>query len=163
MLTWQVWHKMIAVNLWRGHISDTIDITCPVCDTGDEESALRSFGAASKFKRLGDLLRNLPIVWQDDRTMVKPNGNSLTSSKRFLPREFLEDSDRRAGSTLWTLWIARNDSIFNNCRWSSDKVRGNIWCGVQDYCRSAWLKTKARIKVILNPERLNLTSLTSSG
>lgn len=37
-LIWQLWHKAVAVNTWRSKIANSIDITCPVCRNGQEES-----------------------------------------------------------------------------------------------------------------------------
>jgi hypothetical protein len=44
-LLWQLWHKAIAVNVWRGKISRSIDRTCPMCSTGAEESVVHRFWA----------------------------------------------------------------------------------------------------------------------
>jgi hypothetical protein len=42
-LLWQLWHWAIAVNVWRGKISNTIVCTCPMCDLGADESLLHHF------------------------------------------------------------------------------------------------------------------------
>jgi hypothetical protein len=49
------------------------------------------------------------------------------------------------GVTLWILWIARNDLVFNNCRWSQVKIEQNIWNGLINYGRGDWVKTVAHI------------------
>jgi hypothetical protein len=42
-LIWQLWHRAIEVNMWRGKISAHIDRSCPMCDTGKEESVVHKF------------------------------------------------------------------------------------------------------------------------
>jgi hypothetical protein len=40
--------------------------------------------------------------------------------------------------TFWTLWIGQNNLVFNNERWSVDKVHKVIWDALLDYGRAAW-------------------------
>jgi hypothetical protein len=42
-LMWQICHKGIAVNEWRGKISIHIDKTCSICDSGSTESVAHRF------------------------------------------------------------------------------------------------------------------------
>lgn len=44
-LIWQLWHKAVAVNLWRGQMSTDIDTTCPTCDEHCKESVIHRFGS----------------------------------------------------------------------------------------------------------------------
>lgn len=37
-LLWQLWHKAVAVNRWRGKISTNIDTTCQVCNDGEKKA-----------------------------------------------------------------------------------------------------------------------------
>jgi hypothetical protein len=39
--------------------------------------------------------------------------------------------------TLWTLWVARNDTVFNQQESHRAKVEGAIWIGLTDYGRAA--------------------------
>ena len=50
------------------------------------------------------------------------------------------------GTALWTIWIARNDVVFNQENWDNEKIRGMIWRGLSDYARNAWKATLARIQ-----------------
>jgi hypothetical protein len=43
MLIWQLWHKVVAVNAWRGKISPHIDQSCLMCSTRDKETTLHRF------------------------------------------------------------------------------------------------------------------------
>jgi hypothetical protein len=40
---WRVFHKALAVNLWRSKISPTIYCQCPLCDSGEDESIPHRF------------------------------------------------------------------------------------------------------------------------
>jgi hypothetical protein len=42
-LIWQLWHKAIAIYLWHGKVSPTIDTICPMYDTREDESILHRF------------------------------------------------------------------------------------------------------------------------
>jgi hypothetical protein len=43
MLIWQLWHKVVAVNMWRGCISTQVNQLCPMCDSGEKETVLHRF------------------------------------------------------------------------------------------------------------------------
>ena len=49
------------------------------------------------------------------------------------------------GVTLWTLWIVRNDQVFNQCRWLQAKIEQIIRQGLVDYGSGDWIKTFAKI------------------
>ena len=42
-LIWQLWHKAIAVNAWRGRISPDINQMCLMCDAQETETAPAPF------------------------------------------------------------------------------------------------------------------------
>ena len=42
-LMWSIWHKAVAVNVWRGAISKEIDQSCPVCLKGIRETVMHTF------------------------------------------------------------------------------------------------------------------------
>jgi hypothetical protein len=50
------------------------------------------------------------------------------------------------GIALWTIWISRNDTSFNNDRWSHEKIKKVIWQGLCDYGRSTWQKIQAKVQ-----------------
>ncbi len=54
------------------------------------------------------------------------------------------------GITLWTLWIERNDLVFNNERWNVVKIHKVIWDALLDYGRVAWNRC---MKLILKTPR----------
>ena len=42
-LMWMIWHKVVAVNMWRGVVSPEIDQNCPVCLRGIRETIMHRF------------------------------------------------------------------------------------------------------------------------
>lgn len=42
-LLWLIWHRVVAVNYWRGQIDGTVGIRCLVCPRRSEESVLHRF------------------------------------------------------------------------------------------------------------------------
>jgi hypothetical protein len=44
------------------------------------------------------------------------------------------------GVTLWTIWIARNDLVFNQKLWNSARIEAAIWDGIAEYGKVAWGK-----------------------
>ena len=43
------------------------------------------------------------------------------------------------GITIWFLWIARNDTVFNHDAWPDQKVEKSIWNALVNYGTAAWL------------------------
>jgi hypothetical protein len=65
------------------------------------------------------------------------------------------------GIALWTIWLSRNDTSFNNFRWNQDKTKQVIWQGLCDYGRSAWYKAKGRIQKTPNAREVALACFDS--
>jgi hypothetical protein len=42
---WQLWHKAVVVNVWRGRISANVDKSCPMCQESADESIIHCFWA----------------------------------------------------------------------------------------------------------------------
>jgi hypothetical protein len=49
------------------------------------------------------------------------------------------------GITIWTIWLARNDKVFNHEDWAQERVEQTIWNSLVDYGRSAWVNTVTRL------------------
>lgn len=49
-------------------------------------------------------------------------------------------------TVLWALWIERNDMVFNNARWPTEKLLQHVWSGMLDYGRVEWDKAKIKEK-----------------
>jgi hypothetical protein len=109
---WQIWHKAVAVNVWRGRISDNIDTRCPCCNSGAEESIIHRFWYCQPAHQTWEFINNL-TCYLGSESNDGPNLNweqAIFSSQP--PARF--QNVRRfwalfRGLTLWTLWISRND------------------------------------------------------
>jgi hypothetical protein len=49
------------------------------------------------------------------------------------------------GITLWSMWIARNQCIFNQVRWRPEMVYNLLWSGLLKYGQATLSRTCARI------------------
>jgi hypothetical protein len=117
-LLWQLWHRAIAVNVWRGKISHMIVTTCPMCLQGAEETIFHRFW-------------NCPCsqhVWSYTTVLLnlleRPTDQTQWSIPDWKQALFAEEPSRcfktiarlwllLRGTTLWTIWIARNHFVFN--------------------------------------------------
>jgi hypothetical protein len=56
------------------------------------------------------------------------------------------------GIIVWTLWMERNDAIFNDIKRSRPKLLQRIWLGLIDYGRLKWesaqLKNDGKFEVV---------------
>ena len=51
------------------------------------------------------------------------------------------------GITLWTIWIERNDKVFNREHWHMTKVKHYIWDEFILYGKMAWKRVVELIKI----------------
>ena len=51
------------------------------------------------------------------------------------------------GITLWTIWIERNDRVFNHEQWQASKIKQIIWDGLIIYAKAAWNRMLETIKI----------------
>jgi hypothetical protein len=118
-LIWQLWHKVVAVNVWRGKISDAFVRTCPMYDLDANESILyRIWSCACSQK-----------VWQYTPALLKLFASAsvpleMPDWKQAL---FAHDPLRKfkkvsklwlllRGITLSTIWTSMNHFVFNQSR-----------------------------------------------
>jgi hypothetical protein len=47
-------------------------------------------------------------------------------------------------TTLWTLWVAHNDTVFYQEQWPCAKLESMIWTSLTDYSWAAWLRLQKR-------------------
>jgi hypothetical protein len=45
---------------------------------------------------------------------------------------------------LWSIWIARNQCVFNQVRWRSELVYSMLRSGLIEYAKAAWSRTCTR-------------------
>lgn len=62
-------------------------------------------------------------------SMCGKDGSLVTRRLRPVSRHWLS----LRGITLWTPWIASNDLVFNQKRWTEAKVEASIWSGLLEY------------------------------
>ena len=51
------------------------------------------------------------------------------------------------GITLWTIWVERNDKVFNDEQWHLTRVKHRIWDELILYAKAAWNKVLKQIKI----------------
>jgi hypothetical protein len=153
-LIWQIWHKAVAVNVWRGRISHQIDTTCSVCPNGEDETVLHRFWDCPTSQMEWSYITHLlNYLAHPDQALswATPHWKQAIFATR-PPRRFRTVSRYwilLRGVALWTIWISRNDASFNHNRWNREKTEQVVWQNFSDYGRCAW--TKTRQKVLRNP------------
>jgi hypothetical protein len=48
---------------------------------------------------------------------------------------------------MWTIWIERNDKVFNHEQWHVSKVKHQIWDSLIFYAKVAWKRVVEQIKI----------------
>ena len=51
------------------------------------------------------------------------------------------------GITMWTIWIERNDKVFNQTQWHEARVKQRIWNELIIYSKMAWKRVNELIKI----------------
>jgi hypothetical protein len=59
MLIWQLWHKVVAVSVWRGRIPNSVDQSCPMCDPPEKKTVLHRFWSCVTAQHLWTYSTNL--------------------------------------------------------------------------------------------------------
>jgi hypothetical protein len=147
-LIWQLWHKVVAVNVWCGKISDAIVRTCPMCDLDVDESILHQFWSCPCSQK----------VWQYTTALLKlfASASVPLETPDWKQALFAHDPPWKfkkvsrlwlllRGVTLWTIWTSRNHFVFNQSRWSHQHVTDLIWQGLNKYAQAVWSKCMRKI------------------
>jgi hypothetical protein len=150
MLIWQLWHKVVVDNAWRGRISPHIDQTYTLCNTKKKETALHRFWSCEYSQRFWmfstSLLNRLAKLTNSSSWDVHDWSQSLFVSS--IPRCFAPIANLWSllcGLMLWYSLIARNQQVFFQQRWSPHHTTSLIWRGLLEYAQAAWSKTLRRI------------------
>jgi hypothetical protein len=114
MLIWQLWHKAVAVNVWRGKISNQVDKCCPMCSTNEDETVLHRFWSCEDSQQLWTFSTNLlNRLAEPRRAAVLSSGPSRTGPKCCLPARFL------ANLSLWhvsgSLFVESPSGVYGSC------------------------------------------------
>ena len=137
-LMWMIWHKAVAVNAWRGVVSQEIDQSCVVCLKGIKETVLHCFwecAAAQRAWKWGEAIINsmAPAGVIRGSQAPAPNarmGNAYTSQSpsagTLLPRSnsIAVDSQSRRSQNLTINW---KQSIFGHRLPSRFKRISRVW------------------------------------
>ena len=84
---WMIWHKAVAVNAWRGAISQEVDQSCPVCLRGIRETVMHGFweclAAQKAWKWCEEIINHLaPVGERRVSQTVCPNIRSNSANYR---------------------------------------------------------------------------------
>ena len=145
-MLWLTWHKGVAINVWRGVISLTTDVSCQICVQEIPKCVIHRFGDCTQAQvawNYTDLILqnfatkvNLILPQLDNRHAVFEQHKDIRNIVVARPWALLQ------GITIWTLWITWNDTMFNhNITWTEQKIRAIIWSLLVEYGRAAWLKS----------------------
>lgn len=149
-LLWLISHRDVAVNEWRRSCNNAMLASCVMCDGGHTESILHRFWdcevAALAWKWGCYIIGRLVPDNQTRREGLNFNWKQGLFNDK-LPRRFrsvYKIWDLLRGVIVWTLWIARNDMVFNGNKWNQQKILHTIWLGLVDYSRLAWNSLKVQ-------------------
>ena len=67
------------------------------------------------------------------------------------------------GITLWTIWIERNNKLFNHERWHESKVKHRIWDRLIIYAKAAWKRVVIKLRLAVFQRRRCSKVLTILG
>lgn len=126
-LLWLTWHRSVAVNVWRARINRNLNHNCPVCPRRSEESVLHQFWECHSAQRAwhwGIHLMSTLIIGRDTRGpwRMLTWKQGIFSDKipcKFDKISFLWMAIRTVILTMWSLWMERNNVVFNGVKWTS--------------------------------------------
>jgi hypothetical protein len=136
------------MNVWRGKISNTIVRTCPMCDLGADESVLHHFWSCPCSQKTwtytSALMKCFAVVpgpweppdWKQALFAQEPPWKFQKVARLWL---LLREV------TMWSVWISRNNFVFNQSRWNHQHVTNLIWRGIGEYAHAAWSKSLRKI------------------
>lgn len=122
-LMWSAWNKALTVNEWRGQFNATIDRSCPTCSSGAIKSNLHRFWecdiAQKTWHWATHIINLLAASTPPSQPWRQFNWKQTIFSSR-IPRKFKRFDSVWAwlrGVVLWTVWLCRNDRVFNGIMW----------------------------------------------
>ena len=137
-LMWSIWHKAVAVNVWRGAISKEIDQSCPVCLKGIRETVMHTFWeceVAQKAWLWGEAVIN-DMAPAGERRMDQSTVSGGCADRNVTRPTAIADNriHRRTGNTIaiqgrrpQKLSINWKQSIFGHRLPARFKVISRIW------------------------------------
>ena len=149
---WSIWHKAIAVNEWRARIAPaSISKQCVFCLPHTSESVKHKFWDCIQARRAWRwatfIMHELCGVRMGNYDYFNWK-QALFGEK--LPKRYgkkIKIWHLLRGITLWTIWIERNDRVFNHVQWHEAKTKQIIWDGLLVYGKAAWNRVLETIKI----------------
>ena len=157
---WSIWHNAVAVQSWRARVTPGIDVTCPCCNHGVEESPAHRFYFYPQAQEIWAYAQSILIHLLNDVSKSASHTRFDFQQCVFgtqIPNHYhavctIWSSLR--GSVLWIMWISRNSKVFSQFNWALEFSYQTIWDSLLDSGRAAQLRTQMGAR--LNPDRTDV-------
>ena len=149
---WSIWHKAVAVNEWRARIAPaSISKQCIFCLPNTSESVKHKFWDCIQARRTWRWTTYIMHELCGVRTGHLDSFNwkqSLFGERiPFKFRKVVKIWHFLRGTTLWTIWVERNDKVFNQEQWHESKMKSRIWDTLLMYAHTVWQRVLKLIKI----------------
>ena len=147
-----IWHKMVDVNEWRARIPPvSISKQCVFCLPNTSESVKHKLWdciqASRQWRWATFIMHELCGVRMGNYDCF--NWKQALFGERIPKRydKIIKVWHLLRGIILWTIWIERNDKVFNQEQWHVSKVKQRIWDDLIIYAKAAWNQVLNHIKI----------------
>ncbi|KAG0595756.1 hypothetical protein M758_UG194400 [Ceratodon purpureus] len=141
---WSIFHKAVAVNVWRHRASAAISVICHVCPRGGVESLFHRFYECPRVFNLWGYAQFIFLRIRGTGAGPFPRLHWRTCVFGIpLPRTFRKHRHVWSvlrGAVLWQSEIARNARVFADEDWPGPRLQQAIWDALIDAGRAAWFK-----------------------
>ena len=149
---WSIWHKAVAVNEWRARIAPaSISKQCVFCLPNTSETVKHKFWDCIQARRTWRWATHIMHELCGVRTghLDSFNWKQGIFGERipFKFRKMTKIWHLLRGTTLWTIWVERNDKVFNQEQWHVSKMKAHIWNTLLMYAHMAWQRVLKLIKI----------------
>ena len=149
---WSIWHKAVAVNEWRARIAPaSISKQCIFCLPNTSESVKHKFWDCIQARRAWRwatfIMHELCGVRYGHLDSFNWKQAIFGERIPYKFRKLVKIWHLLRGITLWTIWLERNDKVFNQEQWQESKVKFRIWNELLMYAHTAWQRVLKLIKV----------------
>jgi hypothetical protein len=149
---WSIWHKAVAVNEWRARIAPaSISRQCVFCLPNTSESVKHKFWDCIQARRAW---RWATFIMHELCGVRSGNYDTFNWKQALfgerIPKKYgkmIKVWHLLRGITLWTIWIERNDKVFNQEQWNEFKLKQRIWDELIIYAKAAWTRVLEQIKI----------------
>ena len=149
---WSIWHKAVAVNEWRARIAPaSISKQCVFCLPNTSELVKHKFWDCIQARRAW---RWATFIMHELSGVRSGNYDCFNWKQPLfgerIPKRYgkmIKVWHLLRGITLWTIWIERNDRVFNLEQWHVSKVSRRIWDDLIIYAKMAWSRVLELIKI----------------